>query len=468
MKHARWRPSHGRLRKEHDPLGPVEVPTDAWYGAQTQRAIENFPISGRRAKDELILALLQVKRAAALANREAGKIDAKRSDLILRAIDELSKGWVDRWDALFPVDPFQAGAGTSQNMNLNEVIANVANTIAGSSRGRWQPVHPNDHVNASQSTNDVYPTALRIALLGSSRQLLASLHGLSETLLRHAESWQGLLKSGRTHLQDAVPVRLGHEFAAYSRAITRCTRWIEAGRNGLRELGIGGSAVGNGINVPMGYAEFCAVELARVTGETLHSAEDLSYVMQSQAVISMYMSSLRGLAIELTRICNDLRLMSSGPMNGLGEILLPAVQPGSSIMPGKVNPSILEMVNQVCFSVQGHDHTVALAAQAGQLELNVMMPVMAESSLEATRILASAVKVLDLRCVRGILPNEERLKHSFENTAQVATALTPHLGYEKVTELVNEAISKGRSVLDVAREKKLVSEEDVIHIRSRF
>ncbi len=449
-------------------MGPVEVPVDAWYGAQTQRAIENFPISGRRAHDELIFALLQVKRAATKANRAAGKLDAQRADLILKAIDELSTGWRERWDALFPVDPLQAGAGTSQNMNMNEVIANVANAIASSPRGKWQPVHPNDHVNASQSTNDVYPTAIRIALLSSSKHLLIALHGLSESLAHHAENWQGLLKSGRTHLQDAVPVRLGHEFAAYSRAISRCTRWIESGRNGLRELGLGGSAVGNGVNVPMGYAEYCAVELAQMTGETLHAAEDLSYAMQSQAVISMYMASLRGLAIELSRICNDLRLMSSGPMNGLGEIQLPAVQPGSSIMPGKVNPSIPEMVNQVCFSVQGHDHTVALAAQAGQLELNVMMPVMADSSIESTRILTSAVHILDTRCVRGIVPNEERLRHYFENTSQVATALTPHLGYEKVAELVQEAIAKGKSVLELAREKKLIADEDIAHIRSRF
>lgn len=468
MKHARSTPTRPETRQEKDHLGPVDLPDDAWYGAQTQRALSNYPISGQRARPELIQAMLHVKRAAAIANHAAGKLDDKRLELMMRAIDQIEGPLRLLWDEVFPVDVFQAGAGTSENMNINEVIANLANSFVGAELGVYDPIHPNDHVNASQSTNDVFPTAMRIALLAASKPLLEVLHRVSDTLAMHANNWSKIAKSGRTHLQDAVPIHLGDEFSAYERAVSRCGRWIEMARNSLRELGIGGTAVGSGLNTPEGYATRCVAEIARITGETLHVSPNFFYSMQSQAPIAFYSSSLRLLAIELTRICNDIRLLASGPMNGLGEIELPAAQPGSSIMPGKINPSILEMANQVFFAIQGYDHTIALAAQAGQLELNVMMPVMAFSALEATHIATQSLDTLNERCLQGLQPKTERLQRSFENTAQVATALSPRLGYDRVGELVKEATATGRSVLELAREHGMVTQAEIDAIRRGF
>ncbi len=448
-------------REEHDSLGNVKVPAHVLYGAQTLRAIENYPISGRTAHPSLIRAYLRIKSAAAAANLKYQVLEAKNSQLITEAVEELLKYPEKDWPQIFPVDPYQAGAGTSQNMNINEVVANVANRIANHPLGSYSPIHPNDHVNRSQSTNDSFPTAMRLAILETSKSLSQALHELSKAFNEKAKKWQMIPKSARTHLQDAVPMTLGQEFSAYSVTIEKCAQWIDDGRNAIRELGIGGSAAGTGLTVPKGYAETIVSELEKLTGEKLRLSKNLCEAMQSQSPVTYYSSMLRLVAIEMTRICNDLRLMASGPMTGLAEILLPAVQPGSSIMPGKVNPSILEMANQTWFSVLGYDQTVIFSGQAGQLELNVMMPIMAYSMLEATHVATHTLEVLRKRCIVGLEPNEPRLKRYFESTPQTATALSPKLGYEKTAKLVSESLEKGISVIDLVREKGLIPEEEL-------
>lgn len=449
------------FRDEHDSLGNVQVPAQALYGAQTYRAVQNYPISGRTAHPALIRAYLRIKSAAATANFECKVIDAEKSKLIIQAVDELLKTPATQWPAIFPVDPYQAGAGTSQNMNINEVIANVANQKAGKPLGTYSPIHPNDHVNRSQSTNDSFPTAMRLAILDSSKDLAQALTHLALAFQEKGKAWMFVPKSARTHLQDAVPMTLGQEFQAYSATIQKCSQWIQDGRDALRELGIGGSAAGTGLTVPKGYTAAIIPALEKLTGEKLHIAENLCEAMQSQSPVTYYSSMLKLTTIELTRICNDLRLMASGPLTGLAEILLPAVQPGSSIMPGKVNPSILEMANQTWFSVLGYDQTVTYCGQAGQLELNVMMPMMAYSMLEATQVTTNAIDVLRKRSIEGLLPNEPKLKKYYESTPQIATALSPKLGYEKTAKLVSESLEKGMSVIELVREKNLIPENEL-------
>ena len=449
------------FRQEHDSLGNVNVPADALYGAQTYRAVQNFPISGRTAHPFLARAYLRIKAAAALANHKCGVLDEENSQLIKKAVEELLQISEREWPQIFPVDPYQAGAGTSQNMNANEVVANVANKIKGKPLGSYSPIHPNDHVNRSQSTNDSFPTAMRLAILEASGPLAIELEKLAATFHEKAEKWKYISKSARTHLQDAVPMTLGQEFAAYSATLTKSVKWIQDGRNALRELGIGGSAAGTGLTVPKGYTDSIIPELERLTGEKLNLAKNLCEAMQSQSPVTYYSSMMALLAIELTRICNDLRLMASGPSTGLSEILLPAVQPGSSIMPGKVNPSILEMANQSWFSVLGYHQTVMHCGQAGQLELNVMMPMMAYSMLEATLVATNTLSTLRLRCIDGLQPNESRLRRYFEATPQVATALSPKLGYEQTAKLVSESLQREMSVIDLVREKKLIAEDEL-------
>jgi aspartate ammonia-lyase len=451
-------------RPEHDSLGTIEVPQSALYGAQTARALQNYQISGRLPHPALIRAYLRIKAAAARANQTCGVLESGHSGLIERAVDELIILDPDKLPGIFPLDPYQAGAGTSQNMNINEVIANVANRIAGKALGSYSPIHPNDHVNRSQSTNDSFPTAMRIALLEASREVANELRRTAHSLLQKAHAWKEIPKSARTHLQDAVPMRLGQEFMAYSGTISRCAQWIEDSRDELRELGIGGSAAGTGLTVPAGYVDAIIPELSRLTGEALRSAPDLCEAMQSQSPVMHYSSMLRLTALELTRICNDLRLLASGPMTGLAEIHLPAVQPGSSIMPGKVNPSILEAANQAFFGVLGHDQTVAFAMQAGQLELNVMMPVMADHLLQASDIAARALRMLRERCIDGLQPNASRLKRYFEGTPQVATALSPRLGYEQTAKLVQEALASGQSVVELVRARGLIPESELAEL----
>ncbi|MFA6955184.1 MAG: aspartate ammonia-lyase [Thermoanaerobaculia bacterium] len=445
-----------RRRVEHDTLGMIEVPEGALWGAQTERARANFPVSGLRSHWALIRAYVQIKRAAATVNRRLGGLDAARSGAIIAACDSLL---ADPALALeqFPVDVFQAGAGTSLNMNCNEVVA----TLASARRRGVTRVHPNDHVNMSQSTNDTFPTAMRLALLAELTRLDAALATLEDALGAKADEFEDVIKAGRTHLQDAVPVTLGQEFAAWSSAVMRARRLVRAAGRELLELGIGGTATGSGLNAPRGFAAAMVKELRLLTGEPLRSVADLREGMQSQAPVAAVSSSLRNLALELGRIANDLRLLASGPRAGLAEIRLPAVQPGSSIMPGKVNPSLLECLNQVCFHVIGADTAVALAVQAGQLELNVMMPLMAWEVLFSIDIVANFVPVVAERCIRGIEADRERCAEYHAVSPALATVLNPRIGYEAAAAVAKESAATGIAVPDVVRRRKLLSDKEI-------
>src|SRR5580658_4089708 len=380
------------VRKEKDSLGFVEVPSKAYYGAQTARAVDNFPISGISGHAELIRALGMVKLAAAQANKELGLVDAKRADAIIQAAQEVIDG---KWNGEFVVDVFQAGAGVSQHMNTNEVIANRANEILGGKLGEYKFVHPNDDVNYGQSTNDVFPTAMRLATLLDLETLYPELDALADAFARKGAEFDGVVKAGRTHMQDAVPIRLGQEFAAYGVAIRKTGEFLRQAGHGLRELGLGGSAVGTGLNTHPEYRVKAVTVLARISGQALFPAEDLRWAMQSQAPMGQVSGALRLLALEVIRISNDLRLLSSGPNTGFNEIHLPSLQPGSSIMPGKVNPVMAELAAMVSFQVVGNDAAVAMAVQAGQLELNVMMPAMAHNVLQSISILTNCLRELD-------------------------------------------------------------------------
>ncbi|HZZ39319.1 MAG TPA: aspartate ammonia-lyase [Acidobacteriaceae bacterium] len=448
-------------RKEKDSLGFVEVPAGVLYGAQTARAVENYPISGMRAHPLLVRAIGMVKRAAAEANRELRLIEAKKADAIIQAAQEVIDG---QWDAEFVVDVFQAGAGVSFHMNANEVIANRADEILGGKRGEYAFVHPNDHANYGQSTNDVFPTAMRVAALLALETLYPQLDALADAFAAKGREFDGVMKSGRTHMQDAVPIRLGQEFAAYGVAIRKASEVLRNAGDGLRELGLGGTAVGTGLNTHPEYRKKAVENLGRIADQPLFPAEDLRWAMQSQAPMGQVSAALRGLALEVIRISNDLRLLSSGPNTGFNEIHLPSLQPGSSIMPGKINPVMAELAAMVSFQVVGNDTAVALAVQAGQLELNVMMPAIAYNVLQSTTILANTLRVFTEKCVTGITANEERCRHYAESTIALATALNPRIGYAKAAELVKESVATGNSIVALAREKKVLSEAELKEI----
>ncbi|MCC6956772.1 MAG: aspartate ammonia-lyase [Anaerolineales bacterium] len=436
-------------RIERDSLGEVQVPEAALYGVQTQRAKENFPISGLRPWRAFIWSVAIVKRAAAQVNRDLGLLEPRLAEAIIEAAQEVADG---RWDSQFVVDPFQAGAGTSQNMNANEVIANRASQILGSAPGAYL-VHPNDHVNMSQSTNDVIPTAIRLGALWRLDELLEAVRDLAGALDQKATEFDRVLKSGRTHLQDAVPVRLGQEFSGYARAVERDALRIERAAEGMRRLGIGGTATGTGLNAHPDYHTRMVEHLSALTGLKLYPSDNLFESMQSMADAADFSASLRTLAITLTRIANDFRLLASGPATGLDELRLPAVQPGSSIMPGKVNPVLAEMLNMAMFHVQGCDLTVSLAAQAGQLELNVMMPVIAHNLFESMQITIGATRAFTEKCVRGLQANQAKAQGWLERNAIIVTALNPVIGYSAGAQLVKEALSTNRTVREIAVEK---------------
>jgi len=445
-------------RTEKDSMGEVRVPADAYWGVQTQRAVENFPISGLRAHPKLIWATAAIKSAAAEANRDLGKLDPEIAGFIVRAADEVMDG---RHDGQFVVDVYQAGAGTSHNMNTNEVIANRALELMGRPRGDYAACSPNDHVNMSQSTNDVFPTAMRLAGISAFHELIGDMQGLAMALRAKSAEFDGVLKSGRTHLQDAVPIRLGQEFSGYMVAAEKGVAKLIAAMTELGELGIGGTAAGTGMNSGPGYVPAVLNYLRGVSKFDLRSSPNLFYSMQSQSAILGASGVLRCIATDLIRIANDMRLLSSGPLTGLAEITLPAVQPGSSIMPGKVNPVMAEMLDMVCFQVAGNDRTVELAAQAGQLELNVMMPVMAHNLLTSATILKNAVRVFTEKCVDGITVNRERCQMYVEKSLGIATALNPFIGYMKAAEVAKEALATGCSVAEVALEKGYMTKDEL-------
>ena len=449
------------VRSEKDSLGEKEIPAHVYYGIQTARAVENYPISGMRAHPALIRAFGVVKEGAAKANGELGLLDGKIADAIIQAAQEVQQG---KWNDQFVVDVFQAGAGVSFHMNTNEVIANRAIEILGGSLGDYSRVHPNDHVNYGQSTNDVFPTAMRLATLLELEKLYAVLDGLASSFETKGKQFHTVLKSGRTHMQDAVPMRLGQEFTAYAAAIGRAQAAIRTSADLLRELGLGGSAVGTGINTHPEYREKAISYIAKISGQQLSPADDMRYAMQSNLAMAAVSAALRNLALEVIRISNDLRLLSSGPNTGLAEINLPALQPGSSIMPGKINPVMPELAAMVSFQVVGNDAAVALAVQAGQLELNVMMPTMAYSVLQSITILTNMLRQFKEKCIDGINVNEKRCHFYLEASVSLATALNPYIGYAKAAEIAKEAVATGRSIIEVAREKKLLSEQQIKEI----
>ncbi|RPI09789.1 MAG: aspartate ammonia-lyase [Zetaproteobacteria bacterium] len=443
-----------RTRSERDALGEHAVPAEAYFGIQTLRAAENFRISGLRAHSALIVATAQIKLAAAQANVALGRLSPTVGSAIAAAAREIVGG---RLHDQFVVDVFQAGAGTSHNMNANEVLANRALELLGEPRGRYAAVHPNDHVNMGQSTNDVFPTAMRLAVLARMHSLLQALDGLENALGERARLFDGVVKAGRTHLQDATPIRLGQEFGGYAAAVAAHQTAVGETRHALRAVGLGGTAVGTGANVHPDYRRLAIGALAEVTGEPLVAAADPFDAMQSMRPFAALSGALRTLCLDLVRICNDLRLLASGPRTGLAEISLPAVQPGSSIMPGKVNPVMAEMLTMVCFQAIGHDLTIALAAQAGQLELNVMMPVIAHALLQSVDILASGIAAFTSRCVTGIQADVERCRRYADETVALVTALSPRIGYERAAALAKEVLASGRSVREVAAAQGLLT-----------
>lgn len=433
-------------RIERDSLGEVAVPLDAYYGAQTQRAVENFPVSGLKPFPVFIHAVGYIKWSAAEVHAQLGLLDSAKAEAIAIAASEVTEG---RFDNQFVVDPYQAGAGTSHHMNANEVIANRATELLGGRLGEYR-VHPNDDVNMSQSTNDVIPTAMRLGALLLLPDLEVSINSLMENLREKSRAWNGIVKSGRTHLQDAAPVRLGQELGAYACALDRDLARIRTASSGLHRLGIGGSAVGTGLNVPPDYPALMVAALSRHTGLTLALSDNLFESMQSMADFVDFSASLRTLALTLNRIANDIRLLASGPASGLDEIRLPAVQPGSSIMPGKVNPVMAEMLNMVCYHAVGCDTTIALAGQAGQLELNVMMPVIAQHLFDMLTTLARGMDLFSRKCVAGMQAQPGKASAWLEANPIIATALNPLIGYTEAAALVKEAQQSGESLRVVA------------------
>ena len=445
-------------RIERDSLGELPVPADALYGIQTERARQNFPISQLLPLAPFVNAVVWIKQAAALTHKQTGRLDPKLADAIVRAADEILAG---EHRQHFVVDPYQAGAGTSHNMNCNEVLANRANEILGGKRGEYKPVHPNDHVNMAQSTNDVIPTAIRLAALSELPALLEAMGRLARAFLTKGRAFDQILKSGRTHLQDATPIRLGQEFAAYGHTIERSADRVTQAADALRDLGIGGTAVGTGLNAEPAYPALMVKQLRTISGIELREGKDRVQLMQSMGDAAAFSGALRTYAMDLGKIASDLRLLASGPRTGLAEIVLPPVQPGSSIMPGKVNPSIAEMVNMVCYQALGNDVTVAAAAEAGQLELNVMMPVIAHNLLFTMRILTNASRVFAERCVEGIEADRAQCEHWLERSPALVTALAPRIGYAEAAKLAKEAVAKNVTVRQLVMEKGVLKGKDL-------
>ncbi len=445
-------------RIEKDSIGEVQVPASAYYGAQTQRAVENFPISGMKPYPAFVWSMALIKRAAASVNLDLGLLDEQMANAIIQAADEVLAG---KLSDQFVVDPFQAGAGTSHNMNINEVIANRANEILGHAlEDPRKPVNPNDHVNMAQSTNDTIPTAIRLGALWRLEELIASLRRLADALNEKARDWDDVVKSGRTHLQDAVPVRLGQEFGAYAKALERDIEKIEQAAEGVRRLGIGGTATGTGLNAHPEYHARMVKKLSELSGLKLYELDNLFELMQSHQDAVFFSGALRATAQDLIRIANDIRLLSSGPTTGLAEITCPTVQPGSSIMPGKVNPVMAEMLDMAMFHVLGNDFTILMAAQAGQLELNVMMPIIAHNLFEMEQVMIGSVNAFTDKCVVGLIVNRERAEGWLAKNPILVTALNPIIGYQKGAQVAKKSLADNKSIVDVVVDLGFMSEED--------
>lgn len=447
-----------RTRKEKDSLGEREVPADAYYGIQTLRATENFPVSGIRPRPEFIRAYAMVKKAAALANMDVGWLEPRIGEAIVAACDEIISG---RLHDQFVVDDYQAGAGTSFNMNMNEVLANRALELLGGRKGQYEIIHPNDHVNMAQSTNDTYPTAMRLCILIIAEDLLDNLDRLAEAFARKGMEFQHVLKSGRTHLMDALPVTLGQEFTAYAVAIRKARTMLKEKLKLLEEVPLGATAVGTGANTHPDYHRQVVRHLREITGLNLIEAEDPREALQSRLDFASVSGELKALALELIRISNDLRLMNSGPTTGWAEIRLPAVQPGSSIMPGKVNPVMAECMDMICFQIVGNDLAVSMGVQAGQMELNVMNPVILHNILESMILLNNYIPVFIEKCVSGIEADEARCRGYLDKNPSIATFLEPYIGYVAAAEIAKEALRRNMSVRDLVIEKGILTEEQL-------
>lgn len=446
------------LRVEHDSLGEINVPKDAYYGVHSQRAKENFPITGVHTDREIIRGAAEVKKACAITNFEVGMMDEKVKDAISHAADKVMTG---EYDCQFIVDPIQGGAGTSHNMNANEVIANLAIEELGGELGDYSIVHPNDHVNFGQSTNDVFPTSGKLAIIRYIDKTKAELEKLIGSVEKKAEEFDGFIKMGRTQMQDAIPIRLGQEFGAYAQALKRDMKRLDSAREAMSVINLGATAIGTGLNADADYVKKVVPNLAKVTGLDLTQSEDLVDGTQNLDGFVYVSGVLKALAVSLSKMSNDLRLMSSGPRTGFGEIFLPAKQAGSSIMPGKVNPVIPEVVTQVAFSVIGNDMTIAMAAEGGQLELNAFEPVIFYKIFESFRTLEGAMYTLRVNCIDGIEANPERMENLVENSVGVITAIVPHVGYEAAAKVAKEAIATGKPVRQLVLDSGIVSEEDL-------
>ncbi|KLV14740.1 aspartate ammonia-lyase [Bacillus altitudinis] len=452
-------------RYEKDFLGEKEIPADVYYGVQTLRAKENFPITGYRMHEELIRAFAIVKKAAAQANMEVGRLYEGIGNAIVQASDEVIEG---KFHEYFIVDPIQGGAGTSMNMNANEVIGNRALEIMGHQKGEYIHLSPNTHVNMSQSTNDSFPTAIHIAVLKQLDILLETMQAMHDVFQKKAKEFDHVIKMGRTHLQDAVPIRLGQEFEAYSRVLSRDIKRINQSKQHLYEVNMGATAVGTGLNADPRYIQIVVKKLADISGLPLVGAEHLVDATQNTDAYTEVSAALKVCMMNMSKIANDLRLMASGPRAGLAEIALPARQPGSSIMPGKVNPVMAELINQIAFQVIGNDHTICLASEAGQLELNVMEPVLVFNLLQSISIMNNGFRSFTDHCLADIEANEKRLKEYVEKSAGVITAVNPHLGYEAAARIAREAILTGQSIRDLCLQNDVLTEEELDIILNPF
>jgi len=447
-----------KFRYDKDSLGEVKIPFDAYYGPFTARAIKQYHVTGNKAHSNLIFAFVMIKRSAALANLKVRAIDNKRARAIVSACDKILNG---EFQDQFVVDAINSGAGTAFNMNTNEVLANLALKTMGKKIGQYEFLHPNDHVNMSQSSNDTFPTAMHVAILMNLKKTIPALDGLIRTLNKKAKEFSSFKKIGRTHLMDALPVTLGSEFGAYATSITRAKKAIENASKELEYVALGGTAVGTGANAPKGYRKIAIMELAKISKIPIKPENDMQYSLQSKFAVASVSSSLRNLALEINKLANDIRLMASGPIAGLSEIGIPAVHAGSSIMPGKVNPSLAECMNMICFNIIGNDTAVSHAAQSGQFELNVMLPGMLKCILESTDMLNNFVPIFSSNLIDGLTANKEKLRQNIENSPVIVTLLAPKIGYQKSAELFKESLKTGKTIRELAISKKLLTIKEI-------
>ena len=447
-----------RYRSDRDSLGTVKIPSDAYYGPFTNRAIKQYHVTGQKPHTYLIRSFVMIKRSAAIANMKTKVLDRKRGNAIVKACDKILAG---KYQDQFVIDMINSGAGTAFNMNTNEVIANIALKILGKGLGQYQHLHPNDHVNMSQSSNDTFPTAMHIAILFAVRDMIPTIDKLTKSLRKKAKQFASYKKVGRTHLMDALPVTLGNEFASYATALTIARDGIVSARKELEKLALGGTAVGTGANTPKDYRNIAIKELSKTSKLSLRAQQDMQYALQSRYAVANMSSALKNYAVELGKISNDIRLMASGPIAGLSELSIPAVHAGSSIMPGKVNPSLAECMNMICFSIIGNDTTVTIAAQAGQFELNVMLPVMLKSVLDSTDMLTNFLPIFSTNLIDGLGANKQKLQDNIEKSPVIVTLLAPKIGYQKSADLFKESMKTGKTIRELVISKKLMTKKQV-------